>query len=71
MKWRSSIWRLENTLRRYALPFFSLALSADGQKLYATCPLFKSIVVIDTATNREVAVLNGIGVQPVIVAVVP
>ena len=38
-------------------PFWGLALSSDGQRLYASQPDLKNIMVIDTGTRRTIRTL--------------
>ncbi len=52
-------------------PFFSLTLSKDGSRLFAISPEQASVMVIDTATQREVRTIYGIGTSPIRAIVAP
>jgi YVTN family beta-propeller protein len=52
-------------------PFFSLTLGKDGRHLYAISPEQASIMVIDTATQREIRTIYGIGTSPIWAIVAP
>ena len=45
-------------------PVMHLALSADGDQLYAVSPQGQSVTIYDTETYSEVAVLSGLGDTP-------
>jgi DNA-binding beta-propeller fold protein YncE len=52
-------------------PFFSLALSASGDALFAASPRSGKVVVIDTAQQRINRVLSNVGASPIKVLVSP
>ncbi len=47
------------------------ALSAEGDRLYVVSPFMRSLMIFDTATYREVAVLSDLGATPAAVMVPP
>jgi YVTN family beta-propeller protein len=49
-------------------PFWALALSPDGRRLYTSVPDAKRIAVIDTGTHRQIKCL-AVGATPFIVLV--
>jgi DNA-binding beta-propeller fold protein YncE len=56
---------------RTSQPFESLALSPDGNHLYAISPEQSAILVIDTAEQREIRTMYGIGTRPISAIVAP
>jgi YVTN family beta-propeller protein len=52
-------------------PFFSMAMSKDGRRLYAISPEQASVTVVDTATQRVVRTIYGIGTSPTLVIPAP
>jgi len=52
-------------------PIHSFAVSHDGSKIYAVESRGNSILVIDTASLREIRTMQGIGVTPAFVLIAP
>jgi DNA-binding beta-propeller fold protein YncE len=50
-------------------PFWGLALSSDGRRLYASQPDLQNIMVIDTVTRQTIRTL-AVGARPSIIFVV-
>jgi DNA-binding beta-propeller fold protein YncE len=52
-------------------PFWNLALSRDGNTLYAISALTRSLILIDTSSYQEVGTIENIGKGPTRAIVVP
>jgi DNA-binding beta-propeller fold protein YncE len=58
----TQVMRMTNVITPVG-PFWGLALSSDGQRLYASQPYLKNIMVSDTGTRRTVRTL-AVGAKP-------
>jgi len=52
-------------------PFWNLALSRDGNALYAISSTTQSLIVLDTSTYQEIRVIENVGKGPARVIVAP
>lgn len=63
-------WRQLGTITTTE-PFWSLAVSHDGRRLYTINREGRTVVIADTATRRETGTINGIGEAPAVAIVAP
>jgi YVTN family beta-propeller protein len=65
----TTTWKKISTMKT-SVPFWSIVASPDGTRLYAIVPEQHSVLVIDTATMREIRSIN-VGAMPALALVSP